>query len=83
MNNGRAGSWAGHAGLAALFLGGLWLTLAPVWVGFESHRLASRIDEWAGAAVMVIAVATFFLQWAFGLGALTRRQTTPDAPPEA
>ncbi len=63
---------AGHVGLAIMLLGGIWLLIAPAWVGFSAHRLQSRIDEWAGAAVIIASVVTFVLQWAFGLGELVR-----------
>lgn len=76
MNKGRSGFSAGHIGLFILLLGGVWLLIAPVWVGFQSHRLASRIDEWAGAILVVVAIVSFFLQWALGMSALvkSRRQ---------
>lgn len=61
---------AGHIALAILLLGGVWLLIAPVWVGFSHHTLQSRIDQWAGAAVVVASAATFFLQWAFGVKGL-------------
>lgn len=72
MNKGQRGFSAGHILLALLFLGGVWLLLAPTWVGFSAHRLASRTDEWAGAALMVITAATFVIHWALSLSALVK-----------
>lgn len=65
--NKRRGVSGGHWTQAILLLGGIWLLIAPIWMGFSHDRLASRIDEWAGAAVIVASVASFVLQWAFGL----------------
>ncbi|NMP23450.1 hypothetical protein [Sulfobacillus harzensis] len=68
MNKGRRGFSPGHIGLWVLLLGGVWLLIAPSWVGFAGHRLPSRIDEWAGAALIVIVAASLVIQWAFGIG---------------
>jgi hypothetical protein len=72
MNSRRRSVSGGHLGLALMLLGGIWLLIAPVWVGFSHHRMASRIDEWAGAAVIFVSVVTFFLQWVFGLSDLVK-----------
>ncbi|PSR21636.1 MAG: hypothetical protein C7B45_09975 [Sulfobacillus acidophilus] len=66
----------GHVGLALLLLAGVWLLIAPVWVGFSHHRMASRIDEWAGASVIFVSVVTFFLQWVFGLSDLIKSRVS-------
>ncbi|MCY0899245.1 MAG: hypothetical protein OWU33_10005 [Firmicutes bacterium] len=65
--------WIGHIGLLVLFLGGVWLLIAPVWVGFQSDKLASRLDQWAGAAVIVLSVATLFLEWSMSLSEAVHR----------
>lgn len=75
MNHSK-GFWGGHLGQGLLLLGGIWLLIAPAWVGFSYHRLASRIDEWAGVAVIVVSVTSFFLQWSFGLRDLVQ-ETNP------
>lgn len=81
MNKSKGGFSAGHVAMAILLLGGIWLLIAPVWVGFQSHRVASRIDDWAGAAMVVIAAVSFLLQWALGLGAAVKhRRESADVP---
>lgn len=70
MRQQKKGISLGHVALAILFLGGVWLLIAPTWVGFSHQVLASRIDEWAGVAVIVVSVVSFFLQWSFGLAEL-------------
>lgn len=55
---------AGHIGVIIAILAGVWLIIAPTWVGFAAHK---RLDIWAGAAILIIGVATLFLQWAFGV----------------
>ncbi len=63
MNNRRRFS-AGHIGVIVAILAGVWLIIAPTWVGFTAHK---RLDVWAGAAILIIGAATLFLQWAFGV----------------
>lgn len=67
MRNNRGGFPSGHITQFIALLGGVWLFIAPTWVGFFHHHKASHIDQWAGAVLIVVSVASFFLQWAFGL----------------
>jgi putative Mn2+ efflux pump MntP len=55
---------AGHIGVILAILAGVWLIIAPTWVGFAAHK---RLDIWAGVALIIIGAATLFLQWAFGV----------------
>lgn len=73
MNSRKGGLQLGHVGLFIVMLGGIWLLLAPTWVGFSAHRLPSRMDEVAGAALIVISAVTFLLQWIFGMTELIHR----------
>ncbi len=73
MNRGRARFPLGHIGQAVLLLGGVWLLIAPNWVGFSHQLPQSRVDHWVGAAVIVISVISFVLQWAFGLSDMVHR----------
>lgn len=57
----------GHLAQGILLLAGIWLIIAPQWLGFTANVRANRIDTWAGAAVIVVSAASFFVQWAFGL----------------
>jgi hypothetical protein len=66
----------GHVTQAILLLGGIWLIIAPQWVGFPRNLTASRIDEWAGAVVIVVSAASFFWQWALGLRDLVKSRMT-------
>ncbi len=66
VNNNRRRFSPGHIGLMILLLGGVWLLIAPTWVGFSGHQ-ALRVDHWAGAALIVISLASLVVQWAFGL----------------
>ncbi len=75
--NSSKGFFGGHLGQGLLLLGGIWLLIAPTWVGFSYHRVASRIDEWAGAAVIVVSGVSFFLQWSFGLRDLVKGTNLP------
>ena len=63
MNNRRKFS-AGHIGVIIAILAGVWLIIAPTWVGFEAHK---RLDIWAGGALLIIGIVTLFLEWAFGV----------------
>ncbi|MCY0878767.1 MAG: hypothetical protein OWU84_07500 [Firmicutes bacterium] len=80
-NRKSAWGWVGHIGLAVLFLGGVWLLIAPVWVGFQAHKVASRIDQGAGALLVVVTVAAWFLQWVLSLAEVARApRPSPDPP---
>lgn len=72
MNNRRRFP-IGHITQALLILGGLWLLIAPQWVGFAHNLRASRIDDVAGTLVIVAGAASFVLQWAYGLRELVER----------
>jgi len=69
----RRGVVSGHIGQVVLLLGGVWLLIAPSWVGFANERVASRIDEWAGAGIIAVSCLSLVVQWALGLKDLVAR----------
>ena len=68
----------GHIGLVILLLGGVWLLIAPVWIGFSGHHLASRLDQGAGVLVILAAVVGFLLQGALGVGDMVNPPPSTD-----
>jgi|BEDMetMinimDraft_2_1075160.scaffolds.fasta_scaffold51809_2 hypothetical protein len=79
------GTW----GTVLLGLAGVWLLLAPAWVGFRSGGWsAASIDDLVVGGVLVLAAATsLFAQVALGLGDLVaqaaRRAAASEGASEA
>ena len=66
MNGKRRFAW-GHVAIILLGLAGVWLLLAPRWVGFQAGHTMAHVDQGVGGVLILVSGVTLFLQWAFGL----------------
>lgn len=78
VNDNRRRFSPGHIGLMILLLGGVWLLIAPTWVGFSGQQ-ALRVDHWAGAALIIQSTVSLVVQGAFNLGDMvSQKRTSPN-----
>jgi hypothetical protein len=65
------GAWVGLVATVLVFLGGVWLPLAPFVVGYqevgEDWGMATNNDLWTGGVLMVISALTLFIFAALAL----------------
>lgn len=82
VSNRQSGMSRGHLAQVLLLLGGVWLVIAPTWIGFSHQRTATHVDEWAGLALIGVSVVSWVVQWAFGLSDWAHRPPLENGEPD-